>query len=130
MMKKIVIQGIMAGLLAGIAGAIYFTIYQNTLGTNFGKIVNIPSILGSSVFGSLLIACGYALLLGLNKIKWAGWYQVFVSVTSFATITGPISISLPLSVQNPELFPGLVIPMHFFPALAFFTLMPFFKQNE
>ncbi len=104
-MKKIFIHGIVAGILSAIAGVIYFTIYQNTLETAFGKIVNIPSIIGGSVLGSMLIACGYVLLQRMNKIKLAGWYQVLVSVISFATIIGPISMSLPLSIESPELFP-------------------------
>ena len=127
-MKKIFIHGIVAGILSAIAGVIYFTIYQNTLETAFGKIVNIPSIIGGSVLGSMLIACGYVLLQRMNKIKLAGWYQVLVSVVSFATIIGPISMSLPLSVESPELFPGLIVPMHFFPSLAYFTISPFFNK--
>jgi hypothetical protein len=35
-----------------------------------------------------------------------------------------------LDVEFPEMFPGLVIPMHFFPALAFFAIDPFFKQSS
>lgn len=129
-MKKIFIHGIVAGILAALAGVIYFIIYQNTLGTNFGKIVNIPSITGSSIFGAVLIACGYALLLKIGKLKLSGWYNVLVSVLSFATIIWPISMSLPLTVESPELFTGLVVPMHFFPALAYFTVAPFFDYRS
>jgi len=127
-MKKILLHGIVSGILAAIAGVIYFIIYQNTLGTAFGKIVNIQSIAGSSVLGTMIIASGYALLFKTGKMKFAGWYNVFVSVASFATIIGPISMSLPLTIENPELFTGLVVPMHFFPALSYFTIAPFFNK--
>jgi hypothetical protein len=39
-------------------------------------------------------------------------------------------MSLPLDIEYPELFPGLVVPMHFFPAYAFLTIYPFFKQTN
>jgi hypothetical protein len=124
-MKKIFLHGIVAGILAALAGVIYFVIYQNTLGTAFQKTVNVPAIIGSSVFGTMLIACGYAVLLKTGKMRFSGWYNILVSVLSFASIIGPVSMSLPLTVENPELFPGLVVPMHFFPALAYFTIAPF-----
>ena len=28
-----------------------------------------------------------------------------------------------------KLFPGLVVPMHFFPAVAYFTIAPFFQTK-
>jgi hypothetical protein len=42
----------------------------------------------------------------------------------------PISVSLPLEIKNPELFPGLAVPMIFFPALAWYTVKPLFKINQ
>ena len=64
--------------------------------------------------------------------KWKGeksipWINILISVLSFASIVGVLGIQLPLTIESPEMFPGLAIPMHFFPALAFFTISPFFK---
>jgi hypothetical protein len=50
-------------------------------------------------------------------------------VLSFASIIGAIGMTLPLDIDFPELFPGLVVPMHFFPALAYFAIAPFFKKE-
>jgi hypothetical protein len=33
-------------------------------------------------------------------------------------------------VKNPELFPGLAVPMIFFPALAWYTFKPLFVPEE
>ncbi len=41
----------------------------------------------------------------------------------------PISVTLPLSIQFPELFPGLAVPMIFFPALAWYTVKPLFTNS-
>jgi phosphoglycerol transferase MdoB-like AlkP superfamily enzyme len=64
-------------------------------------------------------------------VKWKGekalgLYFVFVALLSFASILSVFAFKLPLDLESPELFVGLAIPMHFFPALAYFTLSPFF----
>jgi drug/metabolite transporter (DMT)-like permease len=127
-MKKIFLHGIIAGVLAAIAGIIYFNIYQNTLGTPFNKVVNPGAITGACIFACVLMSVGYMLLERFNKQKLYGWLNVVIAVLSFASITGPISMSLPLDIKNPELFPGLIVPMHFFPAMAYFCIAPFFKE--
>lgn len=125
-MKKIFLQGLVASVLAAIAGILYFTIYQNALGTDFGKVVNMGAIAGASTFGCMLMAVGYFLLQKFNKQNLTGILNVIIAVLSFASIIGAIATPLPLDIPNPELFPGLVTPMHFFPALAFFCISPFF----
>jgi hypothetical protein len=128
-MKKAFFYGIISGILASLAGIIYFKIYQNTLGTEFNEIINPGSISGASIFGCMLMAISYWLLERFNKENLKGVLNIVIALLSFASILGPISMSLPLDIKNPELFPGLVIPMHFFPALAFFCLVPFFKEK-
>lgn len=127
-MMKIFLHGIIAGVLAAVAGIIYFTIYQSTLGTAFDPIVNFGSITGLCILACVLISGGYMLLKRFKKQNLTGWLNVLVAVLSFASIIGPISMSLPLNIKNPELFPGLVVPMNFFPAMAFFCIAPFFKE--
>ena len=51
------------------------------------------------------------------------------AILTFASILGPFATKLPLDVEMPELFPGLTVPMHFFPALAWFTLKPLFIKK-
>ncbi|HTA83322.1 MAG TPA: hypothetical protein VK783_10325 [Bacteroidia bacterium] len=128
-MKKAFLHGIIAGVLAAAAGIVYFTIYQNTLGTEFDKVVNGRSIAGASVFGCMLMAIAYWLLERFNKENLKGIVNIVIALVSFVSILSPISMSLPLDIKNPELFPGLVVPMHFFPALTFFCLVPFFKKK-
>jgi len=128
-MKSIFIRGLVAGILAAVAGVIYFNIYQETLLTEFDSIVNIGSIVGASLIGCMLMSLGYFILLKMNKMNLAGWMNILIAVVSFASIISPIGMSLPLDIVDPELFPGLVVPMHFFPALAFFGLSPFFEKT-
>lgn len=128
-MKKIFIHGVVAGILASTASIIYFNLYQSTLGTSFEQIINAGSIIGSSMIGCVLMSLGYFLLFKFKKENITGVLNIAISVLSFASIMGAITISLPLEVESPELFPGLAIPMHFFPALAFFAIEPFFRQK-
>jgi hypothetical protein len=37
---------------------------------------------------------------------------------------------LPLNIESPEMFPGLAIPMHFFSALFFFAVYPYFRSRS
>jgi hypothetical protein len=129
-MKKIFIHGIVAGILAALASLIYSNLYQSTLGTAFDKVINTASIVGSSIFGCVLMTIGYLLLYKFKKENLRGILNIIITVLSFASIVGPISMSLPLDIEAPEMFPGLVVPMHFFPALAFFAIEPFFRQKD
>ena len=129
-MKKLLIHGVVAGLLSGIAGIIYLNIYQEALGTDYNQIINLGSIMGSSLIGCMLMTLGYAALFKFEKQQLRAWLNILIAVLSFASILAPIGMSLPLNIEYPELFPGLVIPMHFFPALAFLTIYPFFNKQH
>ena len=99
--------------------------------TDFSLVVNWGSIAGASFFGCLLMTLGYWLLFRFGKQQWIGWLNLLIAGLSFLSILGAMTTTLPLEVEFPELFPGLVVPMHFFPALAFFALFPLFlKPSE
>jgi uncharacterized membrane protein (DUF373 family) len=128
-MKKIFLHGVLAGISSATMSLIYFKIYQTMLDTTFEKIIGIGAIIGASFLSCTLMAVGYFLLSKFRKENIKGLLNIIISTLSFASIIGVISISLPLDIEDPELFLGLAVPMHFFPALAFFTLAPFFRQH-
>jgi hypothetical protein len=126
-LKKISIHVLISALLAIVASLIYNTIYSSAFELNFSSVLNIGGIIGSTLIGCTLMGLGYYV-----GYKWKGeksipWINILISVLSFASIVGVLGIQLPLTIESPEMFPGLAIPMHFFPALAFFTISPFFK---
>lgn len=126
-MKKLLIHGLLAGFLSSLASLIYLNIYQSALGTNYSKIINTGSITGSSFIGCMLISLSYFALIKFKKESLKGWLNLLIITLSFASIIGPIGISLPFTIEFPELFSGLVVPMHFFTALAFLAIYPFFQ---
>jgi hypothetical protein len=128
MSKKIFYHGLVAGIFSAIASIIYYRIHYFAFEVDFSKLVNIAGLLGINLLSCLFAAFGYWLIR-----KWFGTraeiiFNFTFSILSFASIVIPLAAKLPLDIQNPELFPGLTVPMHFFPALAWFTVKPLFKE--
>ncbi|MFT4849529.1 MAG: hypothetical protein ACI83B_002073, partial [Sediminicola sp.] len=121
-MKKSLIHGIIAGILTAVAGIVYQRVYEEALFLDFSSVINPGSVTGASIFGCMLMAVGYGLLEHFKRPNLKGWLNVLITVLSFLSILGPLGVTLPLDVEFPEMFPGLAIPMHFFPAMIFFGL--------
>ncbi len=130
MFKRIFFLGIFAGILAVIAGIIYNRIYFFATETDFSKILNTTSIISFNLVICLIICLIYWVLVYRLKRKGEIIFNFLLAILSFAMVIIPISISLPLEIKNPELFPGLAVPMVFFPALAWHTLKPLFIKEK
>ncbi|THU41126.1 hypothetical protein FAM09_03155 [Niastella caeni] len=129
MFKKLLLLGLVSGVLAGVAALIYQRIYTNSLGADFATIAKPVNIVITTTLAGLLASIGFGLLTKwLPKPGEIIFNFVFVILT-FASILGPFAVKLPLEIETPELFPGLTVPMHFFPALAWFTLKPLFVKE-
>jgi ABC-type branched-subunit amino acid transport system permease subunit len=130
MLKKSLGLGFISGLLAGIAGVIYAHLYYTINEADFSKVASTINILAASLFGGVLAAIGYTLLDKWLKTRGEIVFNLVFTLISFITLLGPIAVRLPRNIDTPELFPGMVIPMHFFPALAWFTLKPLFIKSK
>jgi len=126
MFKKLLLLGAVAGLLAGIASIIYQKVYAASLGDGFITIVKPVPVIASSILGCLTAATGYIVLYKWLKDRSEIIFNFAFTILSFASMVVPFAAKLPFDIEAPELFPGLVIPMHLFPALAWFTLKPLF----
>jgi len=126
MFKRLLLLGFLSGILAGIAALIYQKVYSTSVGADFSNIAKPVGIMIFNVIGCLVASVGYWVLYKWLKEKTEIVFNFIFVILSFGSIVGAIGAKLPLDVNSPELFPGLVIPMHFFPALAFFTLEPLF----
>ena len=130
MIKKIFIQSLVAGILAAIAANIYDRIYFFATETDYSNIINPGSLLGLNMLVSLMAGLLYWLLTLIFKTRGAVIFNFVYSVGSFACVIIPIAITLPLSTPSPELFPGLTVPMVFFPVIAWMTIDPLFKKSK
>jgi hypothetical protein len=126
MFRKHFYHGLTSGIMAALAAIIYDRIYLFATQTDFSGVINLGTMISLNLIICLIfsIACYYFTSIFAGKGIIA--LHLLISILSFAAVIIPISISLPLSVRNPELFPGLAVPMVFFPALAWFTLKPLF----
>lgn len=129
MFKKSLLLGIVSGLLAGVAGIIYAKVYYSANEADFSKVAGTVNIVASSLFGGVLAAIGYTVLDKLLKAKGEIVFNLLFTLLSFASLLLPIGHRFSPPIDTPELFPGMVIPMHFFPALGWYTLKPLFIRK-
>jgi drug/metabolite transporter (DMT)-like permease len=129
MFNKSLLLGIVSGLLAGIAGIVYARVYYKINEADFSRVVSAIRILSASLSGGVLAAMGYTLLDRLLKTRGEIVFNFLFTLLSFASLLLPIAYKLPVSLDTPDLFPGMVIPMHFFPALSWYTLKPLFIRQ-
>ncbi len=130
MFKRFFIHGLVAGALAAVAAIIYNRIYFFATETDFSKILNTGTMIGFS-----FLICMVATFIYYGLVKWLGKtgdiiFGFLFSIASFACVMIPISLTLPLDVKTPEIFPGLAVPMVFFPIIAWFTLKPLFPVKN
>jgi hypothetical protein len=130
MNKKIFLHSIIAGILAAIASILYDQIYFFSTEADFSKVLNPYSMVGLNIIVCLVAGFLYAALRTGLKQKGEIVFSFLFSIISFASVIFPISMTLPLTVLFPELFPGLAVPMVFFPALAWFTTKPLFPEEK
>ncbi len=128
MFKRKFLQGILASILSAVAGIIYQHIYYFANEVDFSKVLGISRIVGFSVLACMLAVFLNYILSRLFKKRGEFIFNFLFSIISFACVMIPISITLPLNVQFPELFPGLAVPMIFFPVTAWFTINPLFTN--
>ena len=129
MYKRVFFHALLSAALAAIAGIIYYRIYFFATEADFSRILNPLSITAMSIF-----VCMIASFIYIGLVKWLDRkgeiiFNFLFPIISFACVMLPISISLPLDIKFPELFPGLAVPMVFFPALAWMTARPLFARK-
>jgi len=129
-MKKHLIHGAVAGILAALASIIFLNIYKELYFVDFSAVIDEAAIIFSSIIGCVMMGVGYIILDKVKKPNLYGVLNLLIMILSFLSIVPVMAMTLPLEVDFPELFPGMVVPMHFFPAVTFFGLAPFFKKKQ
>ena len=127
-MKPHFYHGLIAGIFAALAAYIYDRIYAFALGVDFGTVINLTGILASCFIGTVSAGVGhYFFKKYIRKYSDILFNLVFTLIT-FGSMLIPLSVSLPLEISSPELFPGLTIPMHLMPQLFWLTTKPLFHD--
>ncbi len=129
MFKKIFFYSITAGALSALGSYLYNRIYFSATEEDFSTVLNPGRLIGLNVLACLVAGCGYIAFTTLVKKNGELYFNFAFAILSFASIIIPITIQLPLEIKDPAIFPGLAVPMHFFPALAWFTVRPLFVKE-
>jgi uncharacterized membrane protein len=127
-MKNNLLHGLLAGLMAGIASMVYNNIYCKALVLDYAKVVNNMGLITSCVIGCLLAAVGNYYFSKFVKNKSEIWFNIIFAALTFASFVGPFATTLPNTIEAPELFIGLTIPMHLFPILFWLVTKPLFNN--
>ena len=130
MYKRIFYHSLLSGLLSGFCGWIYSRIHFFATQADFSAVLHPLSIAGYCLIISIIIGFIYWLVRSVLKKNQQIVFNLVVAIINFVAVIFPISMTLPLSIQFPELFPGLAIPMIFFPLIAWHTLSPIFIAKE
>jgi apolipoprotein N-acyltransferase len=117
-------------VLSAAACIIYWIIYNEAFYTDFSQVAGPANFVIASAFGCIMMAVGYKIIWQKKGPTGLGYMNVLYSLISFVSIVGVLGFTLPLEVESPEMFPGMVIPMHFFPALSIMTILPFFTLQK
>ncbi|MBC7849967.1 MAG: hypothetical protein H7Y31_09525 [Chitinophagaceae bacterium] len=129
MFKRIFFWGLTAGIFSAVASVIYQQIHEYATYSEFHKVVNLPVLIAINIMACLLAAFVFWAVMHFSKGRGEFIFNLLFSMASFASVMFPITTTLPLDVESPEMFTSLVIPMHFFPAIAWFTFRPLFAKN-
>lgn len=98
-------------------------------GADFSTIAKPLNIVITTLVAGIIAATGYWLFTKWLKGRGEIIFNFVYVILSFASIPGAFAFKLPFDIEMPELFPGLVVPIHFFLPLAWFTLKPLFFKN-
>jgi hypothetical protein len=129
MFKKYFLQALVSGILAAIAANIYDRIYFFATEADFSRVLGVTRLISLNFLFCFVAAFINFFLVRWLKKKGEVIFNFLFSIASFALIIIPISVSLPLDIKFPELFPGLAVPMVFFPAIAWYTVVPLFRDS-
>ena len=98
MFKRLLLLGLISGVLAGIAALIYQKVYSSSVGADFSNIAKPAGIMISNVVGCIIASVGYWILNKWLKEKTEIVFNFIFVILSFASIIPAIGAtsSLPL----------------------------------
>nr|WP_295871893.1 hypothetical protein [uncultured Chitinophaga sp.] len=115
--------GIATGLTAAALSVGYAVFYQSALGMDFSRVAPVPAIISAQIGAAMLIMLA-SWLTERRKGVVSRSFNTWLVLLSVLSAGLPFMINLPLDIFAPELFPGMIAPMHLLPALIWLALQP------
>ena len=133
MEKKIVLLGLAAGILSGTICTAFSIMYKETMMVDFSPVIKIYQYYSACILGCMLASFGFMLLKRITQNYGEILFNLLFTFITIISILGPLLYTFPpaLDVKGIDeitsYFQPFTITLHFFPALAWFTLKPIFK---
>ena len=124
---RMLLSAAIASAVAAFFSLSWNMLYSEALLVDFSKPVSILAITVGSIFGTTLLFAAHFFAIERFGNKAERWLNVLIMLLTFVSTLSCFAYTLPLETKRPDLFIGLVVPMHFFPALSFWALLPFFR---
>lgn len=125
-MRTALLHGLLAGALAGLASIVYMQVYSEALAVDYSMVAKPIGAFASCMVGCLLASAGHLFFSKRVRSGTDAWFNAIFTVLTFASLIPVFGATLPLAVKYPELFYGMVVPMHLFPQLFWLTSKPLF----
>lgn len=133
--KNTFFQAILATAIAFAMCFVYSKVYFTANEIDFSPVASPLHMLAACLIGTLLLAWGNFVALRLIKNKRTAQFifNLVAGILSFASIISAFAAKLPVDQFDDYAlftFPGLVVPMHFFPVLAHLAVLPLFTNKD
>lgn len=141
MFRRYLFMGILTAIIASICAVGYASFY-NSMFFNFSAVVGNISIVAACFVASILICIGAHFVTKAMPKRGEFLFNVLLTILTFVSIFMVLSFDIPPAIlaqimaMNDGLeglevfFPIYVIPMHFFPAMIWFSLRPLFFKPQ
>lgn len=133
--KNTFILAVLAAIVSSALCIVYSMVYFKSNEIDFSPVISYTHMAAASLVGTLLLAWGnfFSLRIIKNKTVAQVGFNLLAGILSFASIVGVFATILPIDLfEDPNasfIFPGLAVPMHFFPVLAHLALLPLFTNK-
>lgn len=131
-MKRALIHGLVSGLLAAAACIAWLKFYEYASYIDFSPIISYVGLIVIPVVALVIASLVYVWMEKKWSTKGVWIFHFLMSGISMASLAGPFKVHFPEGTDEMILMfvYGLFLPMHLFPALAWYTLKPILKSNN
>jgi hypothetical protein len=131
MFTRSLLLGVTAGLLSGLACIVFANVYKETMYLDFTPLVGSMNYLGSCIFGCVLASIGYWAAVKVMPKYGDAVFGLLFALLTFTSILGPIGYTWPPEADTDLItyFPMYAMTLHFFPAVVWFALKPWFLNR-
>jgi hypothetical protein len=130
-MKRYLLHGILSGLLAAVACIAWLKFYEYASHVDFSPVIGIMPLIAIPVIAMIIASLFYGFMYKQWSTRGEWIFNFLLTGITLASLIGPFKTHLETDDEMIQIFIyGLVLPMHFFPAIAWYTLKPMLNHQS